>query len=363
MSKTSVFGTYRFAYGFFEPLAFHKRSGLWWNVPAPRDLERWYARGHSAEAAKSLAELGVNLTITHFFKGYGLQAEQEDIEGAKAFIGHCHTHGIKALAYVQFGTIMPETFLNEEPDAETWLREDSQGATVSYGPLYWRRRPCANSTEFIAYLKKAITLALTEANADGIFLDNFFLYPCYCGRCRDLLRAYLEEKYDPQQRMDLFGLGELDHLQLPPEALAPPALSVDPVAREMLWFMTERGEQIAAEMRRYIKSLAPDALFLGHAEIHAEPIPPHKHLSRKVFSYFDMNTMESRSFPQVTEANELISSMRDYKHGLAGGFSVLPFFYMPSHLKPGYRGAGFTAIPTAEEAKLYLAEASPARWT
>ena len=192
VSRKTALGKYRWAYGFFEPLTFHKRSGMWVNPP-PRDLQEWYERGHSEETAKALAELGVNIITTRFYKGFGLQAEEEDIESGKRFITHCHKYGIKALVYIQFRTIMFETIQKEIPNARDWANRDPEGKVVTWEQRwYWRWITCPTNGDFIAYLKKAMRKALTEADADGIWLDNFSWDPngCYCQRCKETFRRY-----------------------------------------------------------------------------------------------------------------------------------------------------------------------------
>ena len=192
VSRKTALGKYRWAYGFFEPLTFHKRSGMWVNPP-PRDLQEWYERGHSEETAKALAELGVNIITTRFYKGFGLQAEEEDIESGKRFITHCHKYGIKALVYIQFRTIMFETIQKEIPNARDWANRDPEGKVVTWDQgWYWRWITCPTNGDFIAYLKKAMRKALTEADADGIWLDNFSWDPngCYCQRCKETFRRY-----------------------------------------------------------------------------------------------------------------------------------------------------------------------------
>jgi hypothetical protein len=80
--------------------------------------------GHSEETAKRLFKLGINIITTNFYKGFGLEAEEEDVESGKQFIVYCHKYGIKALVYVQFRSIMQETIQKEIPNAKDWAVRD-----------------------------------------------------------------------------------------------------------------------------------------------------------------------------------------------------------------------------------------------
>jgi hypothetical protein len=46
---------------------------------------------------------------THFFKGFGLESESEEIAKTEQVITNCHRHGIKVYTYLQYANIMPDT--------------------------------------------------------------------------------------------------------------------------------------------------------------------------------------------------------------------------------------------------------------
>jgi hypothetical protein len=62
----------------WEPLDHYRRVGG--NVAAVDTaapwVQKWYDRLHSEELVAKMAGLGVNLAITHYFKGFGLKHEQ-----------------------------------------------------------------------------------------------------------------------------------------------------------------------------------------------------------------------------------------------------------------------------------------------
>ncbi len=61
--------------GNWEPLMFRRRAGF-----AHVNEESIYEAEHSEESVHQLKEAGVNLVITHFHKGFGREAEREEIE-------------------------------------------------------------------------------------------------------------------------------------------------------------------------------------------------------------------------------------------------------------------------------------------
>ena len=72
-----------------------------------------YDREHSEEAVIKLKELGVTMAVIHFYKGFGLQAEKEQLQDAKKLAALCQKHGIRVGVYVG-STVGYETFLLEK---------------------------------------------------------------------------------------------------------------------------------------------------------------------------------------------------------------------------------------------------------
>ena len=331
---------------------------MWVNAP-PRDLQEWYERGHSEETAKALAELGVNIITTRFYKGFGLEAEEEDIESGKRFITHCHKYGIKALVYIQFKTIMQETIRKEIPNARDWANRDPEGRVATWDQgWYWRWITCPTNGDFISYLKKAMQKALTEADADGIWLDNFSwdLNGCYCQRCKETFRRYLKDKYTLEEFKRRVGFSDIDLIEPPPMNKI---TFRDPISREWMHFRGDYLEAKAKEFRELIASIKPDALFAGHGEMIRRRQSVYSGLfSRRKNRYYDMNVCEHHDFPRVTEEGDMVSMIREYKLGFAENHSIISFAYIPPEERPRYREGGFSAIPRPEEARLSLAEAA-----
>ena len=84
-----------------------------WGELAVEYLGEYYRR-HSEETVKKMKELGITCVITHFFKGFGIEAEREYMDDTKKFTALCHKYDIKVGVYVG-DTICYETFLKENP--------------------------------------------------------------------------------------------------------------------------------------------------------------------------------------------------------------------------------------------------------
>src|SRR5690606_13461722 len=150
--------------GFWEPLYFLKYKG-----GQSTDLEAEYERAHSDESLDALAEAGINLVWTHFFKGFGLEFEAEEMARTKDYIERAHRRGIKVAAYVTLGSLTPETLLQEEPDAINWFQVNQDGQYPSCQTTYqsFRVRPCYHSEGYLRYMERVCGKAI-DSGADMI---------------------------------------------------------------------------------------------------------------------------------------------------------------------------------------------------
>jgi len=90
---------------------------------------------------------------THFYKGFGLRAEAEEMARAADFTRRAHARGIRVLGYHQFSTVIYETLLDEIPNLRDWIQRAPDGSLQTYGSATWRWRACPIHDAFIAYLK------------------------------------------------------------------------------------------------------------------------------------------------------------------------------------------------------------------
>ncbi len=282
-----------------EPLKFYRRIG---NNPEWR--EQWYYAHRTEEFAREMADAGFNHVNFAFFKGFGLEEEREEIDDLAKRIPVFHKHGIKVRAYIQFGSLMYETFLKEVPEARDWCRRDPQGRIITYrwGNLYWRWRPCHSKPGFRAYLKKCVDRAI-EIGVDAIGFDNVkqgwggdYHDFCYCETCRSLFRSYLVNNL--AGRADLIGISTFENVEPPLQHHVN-----DVICQAWARFQDERLRDNVREMYEYAKSKKPDVL------INTNGLPAHVSGDST-----DTSTWEGHYSPRI-ENDEIICGAHAYKHG------------------------------------------------
>lgn len=257
----------RWTFGNHEPVSMYRRVGrrstggieggaLW--------LEDWHQWYDSEESANLMESLGLNILHCRFYKGMGWDFESKVFPDVKKFVGNCHKHNIKVLAYTQFTTLYYETMLEEIPELENWVALDEHGDKRIYRDRdYFRWIPCTNTPEFEEYLKKVIRIALEEGNFDGIMVDNSDAPACYCPRCVELFREYLSDKIpDPEER---FGILNFKHV-LPPVMKTGYGENQDPLYQQWVKFRCERVSALYRRLYNFSKSINPSAIFSGNIQ-------------------------------------------------------------------------------------------------
>lgn len=138
--------------GSHEPYIFVvRRGGQSLNARAEYEHEQ------SEEVILQLKNQGVEVFHTHLYKGFGMAAERSEMEDTIRTAAIVHRLGMKIDTYVQWDTMMYETFFAEEPRAPGWIQCDASGQPImlQYGyQQSFRYRPCFSNQEYIDYLKK-----------------------------------------------------------------------------------------------------------------------------------------------------------------------------------------------------------------
>ena len=141
----------------------------------------------SEELIRQLHDEGVDVFHTHLYKGFGMEAEREEMEAARKAVEFAHRLGMKVDTYIQWNSLMYETFFAEEPKAVEWIQRDIAGLPIllPYGyQQSFRYRPCFNNQNYLDYLKKVVRYAIVEVKTDFIHFDNFALNSepdsCHC---------------------------------------------------------------------------------------------------------------------------------------------------------------------------------------
>jgi len=223
----------------------------------------------SEELLRQLQSAGVEVFHTHFYKGFGMAAEREEMEDTRRAVAAAHRLGMKADTYIQWNSLMYETFFLEEPKAVDWVQYDAAGAPVMlpYGfQQSYRYCPCFNNQNYLAYLKKVVRFAIVEVQTDFIHFDNFGLNAepesCHCPACTEGFRKRLRNKYSPAQLRERFGFDRVDFVNPPrwnrnntPDTMQ---IIYDPAFQEWIDFRCQTMANALEQMHDYALSLNPD---------------------------------------------------------------------------------------------------------
>jgi hypothetical protein len=295
---------------------------------------------HTREYVEYLASEGINQLWTHFFKGFGIRFEHDEMERNRELARICREKGIRVIAYCTFGTIVPDTILLEEPDALSWAQVNEDGRYTSCQTAHqnFRVRPCYNSRGWRNYMKRVVEKAL-EMGLDGIHFDNigYNAEPdsCKCPTCQRLFRDFLASRYSgsPEKEalaLERFGYTDFTHASLPwfnrwNQAINMRVIS-GPLHQEWLWFKVESLTGALVEIAEHIRSVNPNALVeanagkaIGVNVLHWHGISP-EHL----YHHLDLLFNESGGF-KVNEKGALVSRCREMKIGRASGVPVIMY--------------------------------------
>jgi hypothetical protein len=252
--------------GSHEPYLFVARRG-----GQSLNAREIYEHEQSEEVIRQLKNQGVEVFHTHLYKGFGMVAEKPEMEDTARTAAMVHRLGMKIDTYVQWGTMMYETFFAEEPRAQGWIERDALGQPImlEYGyQQSFRYLPCFSNQEYIDYLKKVVRYALVEVKTDFIHFDNFALSAepnsCHCNACKTGFRRYLRTKYSSGQRKDRFGFENVDYVNPPlwnasnrPEKLN---IIFDPAFQEWIDYRCQTMTYALSQMVTLIKSVNPEVV-------------------------------------------------------------------------------------------------------
>lgn len=351
-------GRIRWAWGGWEPPEMYRRAGSLSGGVNGRALwaHRWWDYLHSEEHVAQMASIGINLITVHYYKGFGLVAEEAEQQRTRELVDLCHRHGIHVLGYCQHTTVYPEAMLDEIPDLRDHVQYDPEGELRYYGKTgYFRWQGDMTSDTFIDYLKRVVTHGLTEIGLDGVEWDGT-QYNCHCARCLAAFREFLGEEYAGRAN-ELFGLPHFDHVLSPPRIAGN-----DPIYQAWLHFRVRLMHDRLRELYAHTKSVKDDAIFATYPHTpqfaHSErdrTMPP-------VGDYMDLATSETHEMPRVEEDGRLVCNARHLKQCSA---LKVPSFMTSWILYDG----GYRAPQNAQEVKLSIAESAcygghpfPATW-
>ncbi len=345
--------------GLHEPYIFVLRRGG--EALDARKIHDW---NQSKTLIRQLKEQSVEVFHTHFYKGFGMAAEMPEMLETKRAAEVAHQYGMKVDTYLQWNTMMYETFFAEEPRAKDWIQRDVSGLPIllTYGyQQSFRYRPCFSNPEYLAYLKKIVRFAVEEVKTDFIHFDNFDLNPepdsCRSPSCVNGFRNYLKSKYTPEKLRQRFGFENVDHVNPPqwnrdnpPEKMA---IIYDPAIQEWIDFRCQVMADALRQMAEYAKSLNPEVAI----EINPHGITggnrawmnaiDHSRLLTSTDAYVTEEQNFAEYFP---EDGRLVSKIRSYK--LARAYDNVLMTESPSEVATAEKLAFNQTIGTAGSAPL-----------
>jgi len=119
--------------GHWEPLIFRRRRG-----GQRTDEAECYAREHSDDAIRAMKDAGVNLVMTHFDKGFGLDSHPEDLPLLRDWVARLHANDLRVGAYIRYDTLVTETLPqppNGRPAPRLAIRPSSSGKAIAARPV------------------------------------------------------------------------------------------------------------------------------------------------------------------------------------------------------------------------------------
>ena len=332
-----------------EPLII---AGNWASTAIFRRRVGGYPTWHDAEfdqqqateeTVRRLKDLGITMVVTHFFTGFGLEAEKEHIGLARELSNILKKHGLRVGLYVG-STIAYETFLVENPDAKEWFVPDYLGRPVVYGSQTYRKRVYFMHPGYREYIKRVIRLGIEDLKADLIHFDNtsmqaeaaIFQHPMAIQDFRD----YLKNKFSPTALKKRLGFSDVRYV-IPPKYDRPFSVINDPLFQEWTDFRCQQLSAYYAEMKGFIRSLDPSVAFECNP---ASGISGRNTIWEQGVNYssllpnLDVIWTEEGDKAGVTTDGVLVSKIRTYK--MASKLSTQVFAYTAGAVGAGLEMGG-----------------------
>jgi hypothetical protein len=283
-------------------------------------------REQSEEVIRKLKDQGVEVFHTHLYKGFGMAAEKAEMEDTVRTAEIVHRLGMKIDTYIQWDSMMYETFFVEEPRAKGWIQCDAYGRPVmlEYGyQQSFRYLPCFSNQEFIDYLRKVVRFAVNEVKTDFIHFDNFTLSAepnsCHCDACKTGFRQRLRTRYSADERKSRFGFENVDYVNPPlwnatnrPENLK---VISDPVFQEWIDYRCQTMADALSQMAELIRLLNPEVVIeinyggiVGYNSPWIRGTDP-----ARLLPFTQVFWDESDRKPEFTADGRLLSAIRTYK--------------------------------------------------
>ena len=303
------------------------------------DARQAFNYQQSEEVIRRLHETGVEMFHTHLYKGFGMEAEREEMEDTRNAVALAHRLGMKADTYIQWNSMMYETFFAEEPRAVDWIQRDIAGLPILLNYAYqqsFRYRPCFSNQDYLDYLKKIVRYAIVDVKTDFIHFDNFDLNAepdsCHCPACKQGFRKRLRTKYSGAQLRERFGFERVDFVNPPQWNRDNPAggmqIISDPAIQEWIDYRCESMADALKQMHDYAMSLNPEvALEINPGGITGINIPWESGIDHsRLLKYTKAFWSEEEGPVGYRQDGQFVSRIRSYK--LARAYSNVLLAYI-----------------------------------
>lgn len=310
--------------GRWEPLqwAYRKNWQNWENGHAGSLAEEIHYEEHTEETILGLKKMGVNMVLTSFHKGFGIQNEKFNMDEAAELGKLLNKHDMLMGTYVS-ALLLYEDLYAEFPEARNWHRVNYDGSPNTYPNMTmadgYRYRAFLNHPEYLNYMKRVCELAI-EAGTDLIHFDTVSQpgenhHPLALQMFRDWLKA----KY-PAQDEWFFRTGLLHRAYvLIPHYPSPGSYATfdNPLMQEYIHFKCELLGNYAAEMCTFIHNLNPEVAI----EFNPHGVSGHNnYLQRnidheRILPYLDAYWSEEGNHAEFTDDGRLIGKIRSMKLG------------------------------------------------
>jgi len=319
--------------GNWEPLSFRIRNGR-----VPRDYRAQYEFEHQESTVRQLKEAGINMVITHFYKGLGLRHEKDDLSYTRKLVKNLKKHGMYAGAYIG-STLFSETLYREVPGSSDWVQLNRRGEPIVYSDQYFRERADFTKAGYREQIKEVVRMAIEDYGMNLIHFDNFYtMFPLDAGftsNVQKLFREYLELKYKPKERKVRIGFEDVSLVRPPRVTNRPMAPVTDPLVQEWIEFRVEVLSDFIRELSEHIRSLDPEAVvefnphgIWGQNNAYSNGMD-HARLLPLSDIFWSEDPDHARYFP---EQRRMVSKIRSYKLGRRFGNALFSYNNSPLEL-------------------------------
>ena len=319
--------------GNWEPLEFQIRRGR-----VAHDWKTNWEAQHSKDTIDKLHAAGINMVLTHFYKGLGLNHESGALEDTRRITAHLRANGQYVGGYVG-STLFNETLYAEVPGSENWKQVDHRGEPIVYSDQYFRERADFTTDGYRNQIKEVVRIGIEQYDLDLIHFDNFYtMFPMDAGfteHIQQLFREYLEQKYSPEQRKERLGFSVVSHIRPPRVGNRPMAPVLDPLVQEWIVFRVEKLTGFIRDLSEHIRSLSDKAAveFNPHGIWGQNTAYTNGMDHSRLLALSDMFWSEDPDHAHYFEdQGRLVSKIRSYKLGRRFGNALFSYNRNPLEL-------------------------------